>query len=159
MRNPLQNAESSFQTAVAQHAQGNLIPARRDYRQTRDQYEHALAAVDESEGDIFERDGGITVSVSLEAESLPSKLIAWDGVSEAETEALSDAGFGTLSDVRNAGDELIQDAVEDETIDEQLANCLRAVNWWHGEGQRTFVNRKTAERRRNRAKRGHQMLS
>lgn len=158
VQNPLQNAESSFQTAVAQHAHSNLIPARRDYRQARDQYKQALDALDTLEEDVFEKEGEITASVSLEAEYLPSKLVAWDGLSDGEQETLSDAGIGTLSDIRNAGDELIQELVEDGIIGEQLADRLRAVKWWHGEDERTFTSRKTIERQRDRAEEGHQML-
>jgi tetratricopeptide (TPR) repeat protein len=158
VRNPLQNAESSFQTAVAQHAHSNLIPARRDYRQARDQYEKSLNALDEREEDVFEKEEEITVSVNLEAEYLLSKLIAWDNLSETEVETLSDAGIGTLSDIRNAGDELIQELVEDEMITEQLANRLRAVKWWHGDDERTFTSRATIERQRDRAEDGFDML-
>lgn len=159
VRNPVQNAESSFQTAIAEHAQNNLIPARRDYRQARDQYEQALDMLDELEKDVFKKEGEITVSVNLEAEYLPKKLIAWDYLSDDERETLSETGIGTLSDIRNVSDEVIQELVEDGTIEKELANQLRAVKWWHGGEERTFTSSKTIERQRDRAKKGFQMLS
>lgn len=159
VRNPLQNAESSFQTAVSQHAQSNIIPARRDYRQARDQYDKAVDMLTEFEEDIFEKEDEITVSVNLESEYLPSRLGAWDNLSDDEQETLSDAGIGTLSDIRNADPELIQDLVKEKPIDGRLVNRLSAVKWWHGEEERTFTSRTTIERQRDRAKEGFQMLS
>jgi len=159
VRGPLQDAESSLQTAIAGHVQNDVIPARRDYRQARSQYEQALDALEEAEADVFEEEGAITVAVSLEAGRFPSKLVAWDDLSDDEVRALSEAGIGTVADIRNAGDELIRELGADEAIDEELIDRLRAVKWWHGEDERTFTSRRAIERQRDRADEGHQMLS
>lgn len=159
VRNPLENAESSFQTAIAQHAQNERTPARRDYRQATDQYDRALAVLDETETDMFEEEGEITVSVQLEAESLPGNLSGWDYLSADGRDALSDAGIDTLSDVKDADEELIQELVDERIIAEELANRLRAAKWWHGESVRTFTSRAAIERQRDCAARGHQILS
>lgn len=159
LRKPLQDAESSFQTAITEHVHNQRIPARRDYRQAADQYKQALSALDKSDYSIFEEEDNATVSVNLEAEYLPQKLSGWDSLSEYEREALSDAGIGTLDDIRNASEEMIRELVDKKSINENLANRLRAAKWWHGQDKRIFTSRATIERRRERAEQGRQILS
>lgn len=158
VREPLQNAESSFQTAVAEHVRTEQTPARRDYRQATDQYEQALRALDKCENDIFDQEGDLTVSITLEADPLPSKLTEWSELSESDRTALSEAGIGTLADISNVDRELIETIAADNDIDADLVDRLRVAGWWHGDGDRIFTSRATIERQRDRAGTGYDML-
>lgn len=158
VRDPLADAESSFQTAIAQHVQGTAVPTKRDYRQAIAQYEQALSALEESESDVFEEDG-ITVSVDLGVAPLPEKLTSWQHLSDGERDALSEAGIGTLTELQDAGETVIADLAERAAIDDALADRLRVALRWHGAGGRTFTSRQAVERQRNRAQDGRRMLS
>lgn len=158
VRERLRDAESSFQTAIAGHVGNNRTVAGRDYRQARDQYDRALEALEESEDDVLDAEDGLAISVEVEGEQVPSKLAAFPALADADRETLSDAGIGTLTDLKDCGREQIVALRERDAIDESLANRLEAAIWWHGSGERTFVSRSAIERQRDRAESGHRMV-
>ncbi len=158
VREPLRNAESGLETAIARHAQDQIVVARRDYRQAKTQYERALDALDESDDGVIDDEGGVTVPVDAEGDHIPEKLIGWPRLSDREREVLSEAGLGSVTDLKDASEEVVTEVARRDEIDEELADRLRAVRWWHGEDERTFTSRKAIERRRDHAHEGNQML-
>ena len=159
IRQPLRAAESSLQTAIAEHTQNERTPARRDYRQAKDQYDRALTALDESGLDVFGEGSGLTVSVTTETARLPEQLSEWSNLSESDRDALASAGVGTLTELQDAGEQTITNLVDEGRLDAGLANRLRMALRWHGDGDRTFSSRRAIERQRDRARDGQQTLS
>ena len=157
IRDPLGEAESDLQTALAEHARNQRTAARRDYRQAAEEYERALTALDESESDVF-GDGGLSVPVAVEGPEPPERLAEWPQLSAADAETLSDAGVGTITAARDAGEETIAGLVETGDIDEEVADRVRAGAWFRGNGERTFTGRTAVERQRDRALAGLRMV-
>ncbi|MDS0281873.1 PQQ-binding-like beta-propeller repeat protein [Haloarcula onubensis] len=159
VREPLRDAESTLQTAITEHVHSKQTPARRDYRQAGERYEQALAALEDSETDVFDTHGSVTVPVDIDGDHLPEQLLAWPQSTDDQHEALSEAGVGTLTDLRSAGAETIAELLDDGAIGEDVANQLRAAIWWHGDTERTFTSRAAIARQRERARTGHEMLT
>ena len=155
LRETLGAAEGTFQTGIAAHANNKGTVARLRYRQARNSFESALEEVDESE-DLEHDPFGTELEVAVQAggSGPPTKLSRVPGVSDANAEALAEAGFETIDDLQD--DDSFRDV---EGLDEKVAARLTALSWWHGDESFSFTDRGDIERRIEQAGRGFEAVN
>ena len=161
----LQLGETSFQTAVAAHVNGEYTVAKLRYRQARDQYQRALDELTGSDHELLSE--AVQVAVDREKDISPGAVSTVIDLSEETVDALTEAGIETVADLQaaqttSADDTEIEtvDPVEElreaETITEEVAARLTALYWWHDQETYQFTTETAIHQRYDQASAGYE---
>ena len=165
IRESLQLGEESLQNAIVAHANGEYTLSKIRYRQAREEFDTAIEDAEASDVDPFSE--AIEVPVGSD-NSLPSEQLAeLLGLSSEAVEALSEGGVETVTDLTTQPTEsddetgrqrvtVVDELLEDGTIDDELAAKLMALYWWHNEETRTIGDLEAIEARYEQAVAGYE---
>jgi hypothetical protein len=160
----LQLGETSFQTAVAAHANGENTVAKLRYRQARDQYQRAVDELTGSDHDLLSE--AVQVSVDREKDINPGVIANVIELPEEATDALTDAGIETVADLQDAEITAVDNGIdtidqieelrEEETVTEEAAAQLTAVYWWHDQETYQFTTEAAIRQRYDQSSAGYE---
>jgi len=161
----LQLGETSFQTAVAAHVNGENTVAKLRYRQARDQYQRALDELTGSDHELLSEVA--QVSVNREKNITPGAIETVINLSEETADALTDAGIETVADLQNAqitsgeDDEIetieqVEELREEGTITDEVAAQLTGLYWWHDQETYQFTTEAAIRQRYNQSSAGYE---
>lgn len=142
----LGEAEQTFRTAVAAHANGKRTLARIRYRQARAGYADAANTAGESPENTLV--GGIDVTVGFDGDPPPEQPSALEPASGDTV-----AGFGSetvpddIAALRDASIGELARLHRDGSFRGEFGGLLVLLAWWDGEGVRRFEDRSAIELR------------
>ena len=150
----LQPAERSLQEAIAAYIENDQTVARIRFRQARDTFEDAHETIAESEVDLLTD----PVAVDVQPDRKPSSTTIGDlpGIPEAAASELADAGIEIVDDLDH-GDEspwtpaAVQELLDEETIEQDVATTLTLLSWWDGDESYEFDTTEAVETRHQQA--------
>jgi len=161
----LQLGETSFQTAVAAHVNGESTVAKLRYRQARDQYQRALDELSGSDHELLSE--AIQVAVNREKNINPGEIATVIELSEETVDALKDADIETVADLQDedtvsAEDgeieaaEQVEELREEGTITAEVAAQLTALCWWHDQETYRFTTEAEISQRYDQSSAGYE---
>jgi outer membrane protein assembly factor BamB/tetratricopeptide (TPR) repeat protein len=161
----LQLGETSFQTAVAAHVNGQHTVARLRYRQARDQYQRALDELSGSDHELLSE--AIQVAVNREKNINQRKIATVIKLPEKAVDALEDADIETVADLQDESTasaedgeieaaEQVGELQEEGTITTEVAAQLTALYWWHDQETYRFTTEAEISRRYDQSSAGYE---
>jgi hypothetical protein len=155
-------AERSFQEAIVAYIEHNQTVGRIRFRQARDTFEEAHETITESEEALLTEP--IEVSVQPDQELPSAKISDLPAIPESVATVLADAGIETVDDLDSSDESPwmpagIEELVDDETIEEDIATALTLLSWWHYDGSYVFDTVEAVARRQQQANYGFNHIS
>lgn len=98
LREQLQSAERSYKEAVAAFINGSETVANIRFRQARDQYEGALAQVEDTDSDVFETPINILADIAIEQPQ--QDLTNYGHISDETLSILKNEGMENIQDIK-----------------------------------------------------------
>ena len=161
----LQLGETSFQTAVAAHVNGESTVAKLRYRQARDQYQRAVDELSGSDHELLSE--AIQVAVNREKNINPGEIATVVELSEETVDALNDADIETVGDLQDEDTvstddgeieaaEQVEELQEEGTITAEVAAQLTALCWWHDQETYRFTTEAEISQRYDQSSAGYE---
>jgi len=146
LRDELTEAEQSFRTAVAAHANGKRTLARIRYRQARDGYAESTVKITNAPDGVLT--GGLDVSAGFDGDPPPERLSALrlSGAPSA-TDPADEAIPDHRSRIRDASVDELAAIHRDASLRDELGGLLLLLAAWEGEELQRFRDRSAVELR------------
>jgi hypothetical protein len=150
----LKSAERSFQGATVAYIEDDQTVARIRFRQARDTFEEAHETITESEDDLFTEP--VAVDVQPDRELSSTVISDLPEIPKDTTTKLAEAGIETVDDLES-GDKapwtpaVVEELVDDETIEEDIATTLTVLSWCHSDESYTFDTAEAVVKREQQA--------
>ncbi|ELZ50787.1 pyrrolo-quinoline quinone [Halorubrum coriense DSM 10284] len=149
----LDAAEQSFQVAIVAYVQGSQTLARIRFRQARNNFEEAMAILEESDDLLTPT---VEVSVQPDRELASTTLSALPVIPKLETEALADAGVETLGDLESSTESpwtppTVETLATNGMLNAEAVTTLTFLSWWNTTDNYEFDTLSTVSRRRDQA--------
>lgn len=153
----LRPAERILQEAIAAYIEADQTIARIRFRQARDTFGDAHETIVESEEDLLSEP--VEVSGQPDRELSSTILSDLPVIPERAATALSDARIETVDDLDSRDESpwmpiTVEEMVDDEMIEEDIATTLVLLSWWHGDKSYEFDTAEAVERRQQQANYG-----
>jgi hypothetical protein len=150
----LQPAERSLQEAIVAYIANDQTVARIRFRQARDAFGDAHETIVESEVDLLT----VPVAVDVQPDRKPPSTTIGDlpRIPAAAATELADVGIETIDDL-DRGEEspwtpaAVQELLDKETIEEDVATTLTLLSWWDGDESYEFDTTEAVETRHQQA--------
>lgn len=135
----LTEAERSFRTAVAAHANGKRTLARIRYRQARDGYAEAATVVENASEDVLV--GGLDVPASFDGDPPPRQLSELRQFDDTPVVDFDRKEVDDIIALREASTSDLAEIHRNVPLHGELGVLVLLLSWWDGEETRRFEDR------------------
>ena len=158
----LQPAERSLQEAIVAYIENDRTVARIRFRQARDTFEDAQETIVENEADLLTEP--VAVDVQPDREPSSTTLSDLPGIPKAASAELAKLGIEAVDDLDSSDKSpwtpaVVEELVDDDTIEEDAATTLTLLSWWQGDKSYEFDTAQAVERRQQQADYGFNQTS
>jgi hypothetical protein len=152
--NHIKLAERSLQEAIVAYIQADQTVARIRFRKARDIFKDAHKAIVESEADLLTEP--VAVDAQLDRKLSSTTISGLPGIPETAATELTEAGIETVDDLDGGAKSswtpaAVEELVDDEKIEKDIATTLTLLSWWHGDESYEFDTAEAVESRQQQA--------